>query len=293
MLEFRHLQKKFGEKIAVSDLNLTLNEGKVLGLLGRNGAGKTTTIKMLLDLLTPTGGEILWKDKPFRSSGVSFGYLPEERGLFSSATVYDQLVYFGKLEGLQGKEIDRRIDMWLEKLEIPEHKKKKAKDLSKGNQQKIQLIVTMLHDPEVLILDEPFSGLDPVNANMFNEIITESIAKGKTIVMSSHQMNQVESFCHDICIMKDGLVKVQGSLEQVKSEYGYRNLVLENNAQNKDVLQKQNVTFEEKMKSLYVRVTSSTEAMQILQVFEKQNIVLREFKMVEPTLHEIFVERVR
>jgi len=193
-LNIQYLSKSFGETKAVQNLSITLEKGQVLGLLGRNGAGKTTTIKMILGLQTPNQGEITWDGSSLDRSKVSIGYLPEERGLYLKSKINEQLRYFGELEGMSRKQADDAIDYWLEKLEISNYKMKKANELSKGNQQKIQLIATLMHNPELIILDEPFSGLDPVNANLLTTIIEEQITAGKTVILSSHRMEQIENF---------------------------------------------------------------------------------------------------
>ncbi|HDX9587379.1 TPA: ATP-binding cassette domain-containing protein [Bacillus pseudomycoides] len=292
-LQIQQLTKQFGENVAVNHLNLTLPKGEVLGLLGRNGAGKTTTIKMLLSLLTPNGGSITWDKKEISESGVTIGYLPEERGLYTKSRVIDQLRYFGRLEGMTKKEVDAAIDFWLERLAIPEYKYKVAGELSKGNQQKIQLIAALLHDPELLILDEPFSGLDPVNAEMLANIIEEQIQRGKTIVLSSHRMEQVESFCQHVCILKQGEAVVEGHLSDIKKEYGFRNLTIEDNEENERALQTLQIGYEKRLGYLYMKVQEDTEALSILQKLQEQGVHLRQFKMLEPTLNEIFVERAK
>ncbi|GGE77738.1 ABC transporter ATP-binding protein [Priestia taiwanensis] len=293
MLEIKQLAKNFGDNQAVKSLNITLPKGSVLGLLGRNGAGKTTTIKMMLGLLTPSSGEIQWNGKDFKDAKLSLGYLPEERGLYPKSTVLDQLRYFGKLEGMTQKAVDQSIDYWLERLQITEYKNKKAGELSKGNQQKIQIIATLLHNPEFIILDEPFSGLDPVNANMLASVIQEEMEKGKTVIFSSHRMDQVEAFCEYVCILKHGDVVVQGSLKEVKQEYGFRNLILEATEENEKCLALLDVAFEQKLGDLYIKVTTDQEALEILQAFQDHSISLRYFKMLEPTLNEIFIERAK
>ena len=292
-LQIQQLTKRFGENVAVNHLNLTLPKGEVLGLLGRNGAGKTTTIKMLLSLLTPNGGSITWDKKEISKSGVTIGYLPEERGLYTKSRVIDQLRYFGRLEGMTKKEVDVAIDYWLGKLAIPEYKHKVAGELSKGNQQKIQLIAALLHDPELLILDEPFSGLDPVNAGMLANIIEEQIQRGKTIILSSHRMEQVESFCQHVCILKQGEAVVEGHLSDIKKEYGFRNLTIEDNEENEKALQTLQIVYEKRLGYLYIKVQEDTEALSILQKLQDQGVHLRQFKMLEPTLNEIFVERAK
>ena len=292
-LEVDQLSKSFGETKAVQNLSFSLNKGEVLGLLGRNGAGKTTTIKMLLGLFPPDHGKILWDAKPLNRAKVSIGYLPEERGLYVKSKIVDQLRYFGELEGMSRKQTDMAIDEWLEKLEITEYKTKKANELSKGNQQKIQLIATLLHNPEFIILDEPFSGLDPVNANVLASIIEEQIEAGKTVILSSHRMEQIESFCEQICLMNKGEAIVKGRLDEIKQNYGYRNLTISgsNNAIEK-LLIEWNIPFETKQADIVIRVSDEKEALGLLNRFESRSISIRNFKMLEPTLNEIFIEKV-
>ena len=203
MLEVKGLTKRYGEKTAVDQLSFSVSAGEVFGLLGRNGAGKTTTIKMMLGLITPEEGSVFWKNKKGLKD-ASFGYLPEERGLYPKAKVGDQLSYFARLEGMDKSTIKKNVDYWLDRFDIAMYKNKMAGDLSKGNQQKVQLVATLLHNPDLLILDEPFSGLDPVNTNLLTEVILEEKQKGKVIIMSSHQMEQVEKFCKEVVILKDG-----------------------------------------------------------------------------------------
>ncbi|MCQ6266841.1 ATP-binding cassette domain-containing protein [Fictibacillus sp. WQ 8-8] len=292
-LELQYLHKSFGHTKAVSNLSLTLPAGEVLGLLGRNGAGKTTTIKMILGLLVPDQGEILWKGSLLDRSQVSIGYLPEERGLYQKSKVSDQLRYFAELEGMDRQSANKAIDYWLEKLQIPEHKDKKASDLSKGNQQKIQLIATLIHDPELLILDEPFSGLDPVNANMLSAIIEEQVKKKKTVILSSHRMEQIESFCENVCLMKDGQAVIHGRLSEIKQNYGYRNLTLFNHEDMEEKLKAWKVSYEKKMNDLLVKVKDDSEAFELFNRLHQANVPIRYFKMLEPTLNEIFLEKVR
>ncbi|GIN96950.1 ABC transporter ATP-binding protein [Siminovitchia terrae] len=291
-LEIYQLSKSFGETKAVKNLSFSLKKGEVLGLLGRNGAGKTTTIKMLLCLLSPGRGEMTWEGKRLDQANVSIGYLPEERGLYPKTKIVTQLRYFGELEGMSRKQVDEAIDHWLEKLEITEYKTKKANELSKGNQQKIQLIATLLHDPELIILDEPFSGLDPVNANLLSLIIEEQIKAGKTVILSSHRMEQIESFCEHICLMKKGEAIVKGRLDQIKQDYGFRNLTISNSEAVEAALHDWKIPFEKGQADIVVKVTDDKEAIQLLNRFEERSIPIRNFRMLEPTLNEIFIEKV-
>jgi len=291
-LNIYQLSKSFGETKAVQNLSISLEKGQVLGLLGRNGAGKTTTIKMLLGLLTPDQGEITWEDGRLDRSKVSIGYLPEERGLYLKSKINEQLRYFGELEGMSRKQADDAIDYWLDKLDIAKYKTKKASELSKGNQQKIQLIATLMHNPELIILDEPFSGLDPVNANLLSSIIEEQITAGKTVILSSHRMEQIESFCEQICLMKEGEAIVKGRLNDIKQNYGYRNLTLSSNKSIETALNEWKIPFEIKHADIVIRVRNDKEAIELLNRFEAQSISIRNFKMLEPTLNEIFIERV-
>ncbi|MBO9130362.1 ATP-binding cassette domain-containing protein [Bacillus sp. 165] len=292
-LEIRNLKKSFGSNTVVDNLQLSLHKGDVLGLLGRNGAGKTTTIKMILGLLTQDNGDILWNGKPMNREEVSIGYLPEERGLYVKTKVVDQLRYFAELEGMTRKEANAAIDDWLNKLEIPQYKHKKASELSKGNQQKIQLIATLIHNPELIILDEPFSGLDPVNASMLASIIEEQIQEGKTVIFSSHRMEQVESFCKHIIMLNKGKTVLSGNLQEIKEHYGYRNLTIPFHSEAKRWLDEKGIYFEATLKDLVVKVNKEEEAMSLLADLQNNGISLRYFKLLEPTLHEIFVERAR
>ena len=291
-LKIENLSKSFGSHLAVNQLSLSVGKGEVFGLLGRNGAGKSTTIKMILGLVQPSGGQITWNGQPMEKAQVSIGYLPEERGLYTKSKVHTQLSYFGKLEGMNTKEVNAAIDKWLARLEISEYKDKKVADLSKGNQQKIQLIATLLHEPELVILDEPFSGLDPVNANMFADVIGEVIASGKTVIMSSHRMDQVEVFCQNVCLLKQGDAVVQGALKDIKNAYEFRNLILSAEPQIKSCLENLGVAFREEKNGLLVKVTSDSQALSVLNQLAESGIMMPQFQLLQPTLEQIFIERV-
>ena len=292
MLKINELSKQFGTHLAVNNLSIEIEKGQVFGLLGRNGAGKSTTVKMILGLVEPTAGEITWNGKPTHNSGVSIGYLPEERGLYSKSTVNRQLSYFGKLEGMSTKEVNSTIDRWLERLEIPQYKHKKVSDLSKGNQQKIQLIATLLHNPELVILDEPFSGLDPVNANMFAEVIHEEIVKGKTVIMSSHRMDKVEEFCDDVCLLKEGITVVHGCLNDIKNEYEFRNLILTADMSVRNGLDALKIAYTDEKNGLLIKVVSDACALNVLNQLSNSGVGIPQFQLLRPTLEQIFIERV-
>ncbi|PGK51304.1 ABC transporter ATP-binding protein [Priestia megaterium] len=293
MLELRNLSKSYGDYKAVNSINITLPKGEVLGLLGRNGAGKSTTIKMILGLAPMDEGEVLWDGKPFKRKELKIGYLPEERGLYDKTKVYDQLLFFGLLEKMKKSDVQKQIDFWLERFEIPQYKHKLLSELSKGNKQKIQLITTLLHDPDLVILDEPFSGLDPVNANVFSEIISELIQQEKTVILSSHRMEQLESFCKHIIMLKQGNTMLQGTLDEIKLSYGVQSVFVHCTEGISDWLQTRNYTFEQKDNGYYVSLQQDTEAIHLFHLLKESGFTVREFIMKEPSLHDIFVERVR
>jgi ABC-2 type transport system ATP-binding protein len=291
-LEIRGLQKWYGDKRALAYLDLTLPQGEVLGLLGTNGAGKTTTLKMLLGLIKPDAGDFYWNGHELDRSKLSIGYLPEERGLFTKSKVIDQLRLFGSIEGMKRKDIDRSIDNWFEKLNMNEYRTKRANELSKGNQQKIQFIAALLHDPQLVILDEPFSGLDPVNADLLSDIIEEEIQKGKTVILSSHRIEKIEAFCKTICILKNGKAVLQGDLDEIKQKYEYQNLFMTASKEIENYLKKTNVLFTKKAKDLSIRTNTYQEAMVLVTQLQQQSLHPRNLKVVEPSLNEIFLEKV-
>ena len=292
MLDIMNLSKKYGEKVAVDSLSFTVSPGEVFGLLGRNGAGKTTTIKMMLGLVAPDSGSVTWKNqKGLRHA--SYGYLPEERGLYPKTKVSDQLTYFAKLEGMGRNDIKKSIDYWIERFDIGEYKNKLAGDLSKGNQQKVQLVATLLHNPDLIILDEPFSGLDPVNTNLLTEVILEEKEKGKVIIMSSHQMDQVEKFCKDVVLMKGGKAIISGELAAVKESYGMMNLSLYGNV---PVLARfcndYKYPYEEEAKRIVVSLKKDQDPLAILSHLKQEGVAVSEVTYLQPTLHQIFIDKV-
>ena len=291
-LKITNLTKKFGNHVAVDDLTIDVEKGTVFGLLGRNGAGKSTTIKQILGLIDSTSGSIEWDGAKINPEKLSIGYLPEERGLFTKKSVYEQLVYFGKLEGMNKKEIENAIDSWLGRMGVPENKNKIVSSLSKGNQQKIQLIATLLHDPELIILDEPFSGLDPVNVQIFVDIIKDEASKGKTIILSSHQMGIVEELCDELVLLKTGRAEVSGTIPEIKNSYGFKYLIMSNDEAVIAALDNLGLGYDVDKNSVKVQVGSSASAMEILQELGKLDVVPAEFNVAPPTMQEIFVERI-
>ncbi len=225
-LEVKNLTKKFGDKKVLKDLSFTVESGKAFGLLGRNGAGKTTTIRILMQVFQPTSGKVFLDGKPIDYSKVSLGYLPEERGLYLNDKIVDQLIYLAALKGVDKKTATASIDYWLDFLQMTDYKNAKLKTLSKGNQQKIQLISCIVHNPDIVIFDEPFSGLDPVNSQLLEEVVREQIKRGKIVLFSSHQMDYVSEFCDDILILKEGEIKLQGNLRQILKNHRKNKLLI-------------------------------------------------------------------
>lgn len=228
MLEAKNLRKEFGDVTAVDGISFKIDQGQIMGLIGQNGAGKTTTFRMILDLLTPDQGEVLWKGKRLTSKIFNqVGYLPEERGLYPKVSIEDQILYFAQLRGKSKKDIKPLIDDWLEKFDVKGKRGDKVKTLSKGNQQKVQLITTLIHRPELIILDEPFSGLDPVNAELLEKGIKEAQANGASIIFSSHNMNNVEELCDNLIMLRNGNQILDGTVKDIREKFGRTKLFLE------------------------------------------------------------------
>ncbi len=305
MFEVKNLTKQYGEKVVVDNLNFSINEPGVYALLGTNGAGKTTSIRMILGMLAKNGGEVLWNGKPFEAAGMNVGYLAEERGLYPKYSLLDQLLYFASLKKVPKKLAMERIKYWAERLQVEEYifppktvkgknaKANRADQLSKGNQQKVQLMAALISEPEFLILDEPLSGLDPVNTDLFKGIIREEIAKNKYLIMSSHQMPTIEEFCTDITIMNRGKAVLQGNLNEIKKGYGRVNLFVKSDSEIAPYIQKFGIAVVEKLPSEYhLKVTDERQAREFLASMMQDNVPLVKFELREPSLHEIFVEKV-
>lgn len=292
-LQLHNVTKKFGDFTAVHNLSLEINKGDMFGFLGGNGAGKTTTFRMILGLLDESSGEIIINEKSLSNHDQgSIGYLPEERGLYPKLTVQQQIVYLAKLRGLTKQCALQELDVWLDRLDVSHYKKKKVEELSKGNQQKIQFISAVIHDPSLLLLDEPFSGLDPVNVEMLKESMAFLRKQGKTIVFSSHQMSHVEQLCEQICILQKGKSVVQGSLQEIKRGYRKRNVSI---TADFDVRFLQHidgvVSCSEIVGGCVVQITEEKVAEQLFTALQEKGTV-RQFSLNEPSLHEIFIEKV-
>lgn len=293
VLHVQHVTKQFGAYTAVNELDFTIQKGEMFGLLGSNGAGKTTTFRMIIGLLEPTTGEITWDGKRINQSMSSkIGYLPEERGLYPKLKVSEQLLYFARLRGMSKLEASKEMDAWLYRFNVPEYKHKRVEELSKGNQQKIQLISSVLHKPNLLILDEPFSGLDPINVELLKEAVIDLRNEGTTIVFSSHRMEHVEEMCEHVCILQKGSPVVAGHLKNIKRSFGKKNVVVHADF-NLDFLDafsgvtKVKTTMEGKV----LQVTEEAVAENILQALVLRGFV-RKFELQEPSLNDIFIEKV-
>ena len=293
ILELKNIEKSFGEKKVLTGVSLEAEGGKAFGLLGRNGAGKTTSIRILMDVFPANSGEVLIDGKPINYNEIGIGYLPEERGLYPKKIIIDQLTYFAMLKGMSRKAAVQSIDYWLERLGMTEYRNKRLDTLSKGNQQKIQLMAALLSDPELLILDEPLSGLDPINADLFKGIIREEIAAGKYLIMSSHQMATVEEFCTDLTILDRSKTVLQGHLNDIKRSYGRVHLQLKTESDPAPYIAEcgaQIVT--QKEFEYQLKVTGAQQANGLLARLTQAGVPVVLFNLREPSLHEIFVETV-
>lgn len=288
-----HVTKKYKNFTAVNDMSLSLEKGKMLGFLGRNGAGKTTTFRMILELTPITKGSITYNDKVIdRSLYNRIGYLPEERGLHPKMKVEDELRYLATLKGMASKDITKAIDYWLKRFDITENREKKIESLSKGNQQKIQLLASMLHDPELLILDEPFSGLDPVNVELLKSAVQDLNNAGTTIIYSSHRMEHVEELCDNVCILNKGELVVSGPIDEVKTNHGNKRVVIETDHEMPEIDKVDGVLEVDRNKrEIKAMIETESVAEQIYDIVKQYGFVKR-FQVVEPSLNEIFIDKV-
>lgn len=292
-LTIKNVNKSYGDKKVVDNISLEINKPGVYGLLGTNGAGKTTTIRMLLGILKKDSGEINWNGKEVKRKHVNFGYLPEERGVYPKVNVYTQLMYFAKLKGMKEEKADEAIKYWMKRLEVEEYMNMTAEKLSKGNQQKIQFITAVVHDPELIVLDEPFSGLDPVNTEIIRNVILELIKKGKYIIMSAHQMSVVEEFCTDVLILNKGKTVLQGNLKQIKDSYKANKLYISTKQDIKQYVEEQNLNiYLEKDNEYEIDIKEEEQGYKLFDELAKNNVQVEKFEIKKPSLHDIFIEKV-
>ena len=292
-LVLKNVSKTFVGKRAVDNISFELNKPGVFGLLGTNGAGKTTTIRMLLGIIKKDSGEITWKGKVVDRKSVNFGYLPEERGVYPKTKIYNQLMYFAELKGMKKEEADESIKNWAKKLKVEEYLDKPAEKLSKGNQQKIQFMTAVIHNPELLVLDEPFSGLDPVNTELLKNIIINLVKEGKYIIMSAHQMSTIEEFCSDILILNKGKTVIKGNLKEIKDTYPANRVQIETNENIEKDIKKSGFEIENvKNYSYTIKISDEQKAHELLKELVVKGITINKFEIMKPTLNDIFIEKV-
>ena len=292
-LVLKNVSKSFAGKKAVDNISFSLTKPGVYGLLGTNGAGKTTTIRMLLGIIKKDSGEITWKGKPVDRKSVRFGYLPEERGVYPKTKIFDQLMYFAELKGMKKQEADAAIKDWAKKLKVEEYMQMPAEKLSKGNQQKIQFMTAVIHNPELVVLDEPFSGLDPVNTELVKNIIIDLVKEGKYVIMSAHQMSTIEEFCSDILILNKGKTVLQGNLREIKDQYPANRVQIEANESITENIAKLGLEIENEKNNEYtIKIDNEEQAHNLLNELVKDRKTINKFEITKPTLNDIFIEKV-
>ncbi len=292
-LILKNVSKSYGKKLVVDNINFELNKPGVFGLLGTNGAGKTTTIRMILGILNKDSGEITWNGKEVTRKNVNFGYLPEERGIYPKTIIIEQLIYFAKLKGINREEAIKKINYWSKVLEVEEYLNMTADKLSKGNQQKIQFMISLIHDPDLLVLDEPFSGLDPVNTEILKKTIIDLVKKGKYIIMSAHGMSTIEEFCSDILILDKGKTKIQGNLNEIKNSYPANRVIINSKEDISKYIKKLKLEIENNVDNNYViKINDEKDAEELLKLLVSDNISIEKFSIEKPTLNDIFIEKV-
>lgn len=292
-LILENVSKTFAGKKAVDGISFALDKPGVFGLLGTNGAGKTTTIRMLLGIIKKDSGEITWNGKKVDRKSVNFGYLPEERGVYPKVKIYDQLMYFAELKGMKKQEADTAIKNWAKKLKVEEYMQMPAEKLSKGNQQKIQFMTAVIHNPELVVLDEPFSGLDPVNTELLKNIIIDLVKEEKYVIMSAHQMSTIEEFCSDILILNKGKTVLQGNLREIKDQYPANRVQIETNESITENIAKLGLEIENEKNNEYtIKIDNEEQAHNLLNELVKDRKTINKFEITKPTLNDIFIEKV-
>lgn len=292
-LVLKDVSKTFVGKKAVDKVSLVLDKPGVYGLLGTNGAGKTTTIRMILGIIKKESGEITWNGKEVHRKTVNFGYLPEERGVYPKTKIVDQLMYFAELKGMKKTEAEQSIEKWAKALKVEEYLNMTAEKLSKGNQQKIQFMTAVIHNPELVVLDEPFSGLDPVNTDILKNIIIDLVKNGKYVIMSAHQMATIEEFCSDILILCKGKTVLQGNLKEIKESYPANRVRIDVNQKIDAYIKELGLEIEnEKNQEYILKITEEEKARQLLSQLVSEGITVDRFEIMKPTLNDIFIEKV-
>ena len=292
-LVLKNVSKTYVGKKVVDNISFSLTKPGVYGLLGTNGAGKTTTIRMLLGIIKKDSGEITWKGKAVDREHVNFGYLPEERGVYPKTKIFDQLMYFAELKGMKKDKAAESINKWAKELKVKEYLQMPAEKLSKGNQQKIQFMTSIIHDPELIVLDEPFSGLDPVNSEIIKNIIIDLVRNGKYIIMSSHQMASIEEFCSEISILNKGKTVLQGNLKEIKETYPANRVEVNVNQDITTYIRALELEVENETNNNYViKISEEEKAHKLLNNLIKDGIQVDKFEIKKPTLNDIFIERV-
>jgi ABC-2 type transport system ATP-binding protein len=293
-LVLKDVTKQFGEFLAVKNLSFEVPQGSIFGLLGPNGAGKTTTIRMTINIIAPDSGEVLlFGQRVTPQFQQRFGYLPEERGLYNKRKIRDQLVFFGRLKGLTKPEAGMKVDEWLARLELSEYKKMTPGELSKGMRHKVQFIAAVLHDPEILILDEPFSGLDPVSVSLLKEVILGLKQRGRTIIFSTHQMEQVEQMCDEVCLINHGTKVLGGTLYEIKQRFKHNSALLGYSGPDSFLGNQVFTQVNKHRDQIEIILNDPADAQEVLRRALSAGAVINRFQIVEPTLNDIFIETVR
>ena len=293
ILQIDHLSKSYGDLKAVDDISLKVKKGSLFSFLGMNGAGKSTTINIICSILKKDSGEITWNGKEVKRKNVNFGYLPEERGIYPKVKIFDQLVYFAELKGMKKQQAKEEINYWMGRLKVEEYKEMLAEKLSKGNQQKIQFITAILNNPELIVLDEPFSGLDPVNTELLKDVILELVKKGKYIIMSSHQMSSIEEFCSDVVIINRGKTVLKGNLKEIKDSYPAKRLEIDAKQDITADIENAGMKIEKNIDNNYeITIENEDKAHALLKTLVEKGVVLDKFELKKPSLNDIFIEKV-
>ena len=292
-LVLKNVSKTFVGKKVVDNVSLSLEKPGVFGLLGTNGAGKTTTIRMLLGIIKKDGGEITWKGKAVDRKNVNFGYLPEERGIYPKTKIIEQLMYFAELKGMKKEQALESINKWAKELKVEEYLQMTAEKLSKGNQQKIQFMTAIIHNPELVVLDEPFSGLDPVNTEILKNIIINLVRDGKYVIMSAHQMATIEEFCSEILILNKGKTVLQGNLKKIKESYPANRVEVDANQDIRNYIKECELEIENETNNKYIiKISEEEKAHTLLNKLITDGIRVNKFEIKKPTLNDIFIEKV-